>query len=278
MEEDGQLSDLFVNYFSNLFSTSNPTGIDTILEEVTPRVTEEMNLALTRNFTVEEVHSAMQQMAPLSTPGPDGMSPVFYKSFWHIVGKDVTKAALAILNEGIIPASINSTFISLIPKVKNPKKVFEFRPISLCNVFYKIIAKVLVNMLKSVLPHVVSESQSAFLSGRLIIDNVLVAFETLHYLKRKTQGKTSYMALKLDTSKAYDRVEWSFLEKIVLHLGFSVNFVAIIMSFIKSVSYVVLFNGEPMGHINPTWGASLGRPFVSLHVLIVCYWPSRATP
>ena len=146
-------------------------------------------------------------MAPLLAPGLDDMSPILYKSFWHIVGEDVTKATLAILNEGFVPDSINSTFISLIPKVKNPKKVSDFWPISLYNVFYKIIAKVLVNRLKLVLSHVVSEFQSVFLSGRLITDNVLVAFETLHYLKRKRQEKSGYMALKLDMSKAYDRVE-----------------------------------------------------------------------
>ena len=185
VEEDSRMGNLFVNYFSTLFTTSNPTSIDAILEGITPKVTEEMNLSLTRNFTAEEIHSTMQQIAPLSASGPDGMSPVFYKSFWHIVGEDVTKVVLAILSEGTIPESINSTFISLIPKVKNPKKVSEFRLISLCNIFYKIIAKVLVNRLKSVLPHMVSKSQSAFLSGKLIADNVLVAFETLHYLKRK---------------------------------------------------------------------------------------------
>ena len=152
---------------------------------------------------------------------------------------------------------------------ENPKKVSEFRPISLCNVFYKIIAKVLVNRLKSILPHVVSESQSAFLSGRLITDNVLVTFETLHYLKRKTQGNTGYMALKIDMSKAYDRVEWSFLEKMMLHLGFLANFVATIMSCIKSVSYAVLFNGEPMGHINPTRGLRQGDS-LSPYMFLLC--------
>ena len=123
------------------------------------------------------------------------------------MGGDITNAVLVALNLGIILESINTTFISLIPKIQNPKKVSDFRPISLCNVFYKLISKVLVNRLKLVFPYVVSDSQSAFLSGRLIIDNVLVAFETLHYLKGKTQGKLGFMALKLDMSKAYDRVE-----------------------------------------------------------------------
>ena len=123
------------------------------------------------------------------------------------MGGDITNAVLVALNLGIILESINTTFISLIPKIQNPKKVSDFRPISLCNVFYKLISKVLVNRLKLVFPYVVSDSQSAFVSGRLIIDNVLVAFETLHYLKGKTQGKLGFMALKLDMSKAYDRVE-----------------------------------------------------------------------
>ena len=112
-------------------------------------------------------------MAPTIAPGPDGMSPLFHKSFWHIVGDDVTSIVLNALNLGIVHESLNSTFISLIP-------------INLCNVIYKLISKMLVNRLKLVLPNIVSDSQSAFLSGRLIIDNMLVAFETLHYLKRKT--------------------------------------------------------------------------------------------
>ena len=124
-------------------------------------------------------------MAPLTAPGSDGMSPIFYKSFWHIVGGDVTNAVLTALNSGFVPKSLNHTLIALIPKIKDPKKVSDFRPISLCNVVYKLIAQVLVNRLKMILPYVVSDSQSAFLSGRLITDNVLVAFETLHYLKRK---------------------------------------------------------------------------------------------
>ncbi|XP_075674729.1 uncharacterized protein LOC142643891 [Castanea sativa] len=81
VEEDGRMGNLFVNYFSNLFTTSNPTGIDAILEGIIPKVMGEMNLNLTRNFLADEVHSAIQQMARLSAPGPNGMSPVFYKSF-----------------------------------------------------------------------------------------------------------------------------------------------------------------------------------------------------
>ena len=142
----------------------------------------------------------------------------------------------------------------MIPKVKNPKKVSEFRPISLCNVVYKLIAKVVVNRLKKLLAKMILDSQSAFLSGRLITNNILVAFETLHFLKRKTQGKLGYMALKLDMSKAYDRVEWVFLERIMHHLGIEERLIKIIMACVQSVSYAVLLNGQPVGNIKPTRG------------------------
>ena len=122
-------------------------------------------------------------MAPFTAPGPDGMSPIFYKSFWHIVGEDVTAMVLKVLNSNVVPESLNSTFITLIPKVEQPRKVSNFRLISLCNVVYKLISKVLVNRLKFFLVKAIPESQSSFLSRRLISDNVLVAFEMLHYLK-----------------------------------------------------------------------------------------------
>ena len=190
-------------------------------------------------------------MALTIAPRPDGMLPIFYKFFWHILGDDVTSIVLNALNSGIVHESLNSNFISLIPKVKSPKKVYDFRSISLYNVIYKLISKILVNCLKLVLPNIVSDSQSAFLLRRLITDNVLVVFETLHYLKRKTQGKLGYMALKLDMSKAYYWVEWIFLEKVLKHLGFADRLIKIIMSYMSLVSYVVLLNGQPVGNIKP---------------------------
>ena len=194
-------------YFKNIFSTSNPSKIDNILNGILHPVDVDVDPSVGGDFQAYEMKQALNQMAPNTAPGPDGMSPIFYKSFWHIVGEDVTAVVLQALNSSIVPESLNATFISLISKVKNPKKVSDFRPISLCNVVYKLIAKVVVNRLKKLLAKMIPDSQSAFLSGRLITDNILVAFETLHFLKRKTQGKLGYMALKLDMNKAYDMVE-----------------------------------------------------------------------
>ena len=98
---------------------------------------------------------------------------------------DVSQAVLSSLNIGNILASINHTFVTLIPKVKSPERVTEFRPIALCNILYELISKVLANRLKCFLPSVILESQSAFQSDKAISDNILIAFETLHHMKKK---------------------------------------------------------------------------------------------
>ena len=114
-------------------------------------MTDEATSFLARDFQAEEVRLALKQTAPLTAPGPDGMSPIFYKSFWHIVGNVVIAIVLKALNTSVVHKSLNTTFITLIPKIKHPKKVANFRPISLCNVIYKLISKVVVNRLKKVL-------------------------------------------------------------------------------------------------------------------------------
>ena len=133
---------------------------------------------------------------------------------------DVSQAVLSSLNSSSLLKSVNHTFITLISKVKNPKRVTEFRPISLCNVIYKIISKVIANRLKPLLNSIISKTQGPFIANRLITDNILIAFESLHNMKNNCTGKKGYMALKLDMSKAYDRMEEIFIKKILLRMGF----------------------------------------------------------
>lgn len=111
-------------------------------------------------------------MYPLKSPGPDGMPLLFFLHFWPTIGNVVTKTVLDSLNLDIISPKFNETHIVLVPKIKDPKKIIEFRPISLCNVVYKLASKTLANRLKKVLPKIISDSQSAFVHGRLITDNV----------------------------------------------------------------------------------------------------------
>ena len=194
-------------YFDNLFHAGVEDQMEECLNTVQCMVTDDMREFLSSEFIAEEVKVALFQMGPTKAPGPDGMNALFYQKFWHIVGNSIVLAVLDFLNNGNMLPDINHTNIVLIPKVKNPERMSDFRPISLCNVIYKIIFKVLANRLKQVLPQIISPTQSAFVPGRLITDNVLVAYETLHTMHSRKKGKKGSMALKLDISKAYDRVE-----------------------------------------------------------------------
>ena len=118
------------------------------LNAIQSKITDDMWEVLSSEYTTEEVKVALFQMGPTKAPGPDGMNALFYKKFWHVVGDTVVLAVLDFLNNGNMLPEINHTNIVLIPKIRNRVKMSNFRLISLCNVIYKIISKVLANRLK----------------------------------------------------------------------------------------------------------------------------------
>src|SRR3954470_1581141 len=142
---------------------------------------------------------------------------------------------LGFLNGGDLPLGLNDTSITLIPKVRHPQNISQYRPIALCPVLYKLAAKAVTNRMRLCMDDIISEEQSAFVPGRLITDNVLVAYESVHTMKRRKKGKNYSCAIKLDMMKAYDRVEWHFLEATLLRLGFSARFVRLVMKCVSSV-------------------------------------------
>ena len=135
------------------------------------------------------------------------------------------------------------------PKGEIPPKDHRVQANNLCNVVYRLISKILANRLKRVLDAVIDELQSAFVPGRLITDNVLVAFETMHCIDQRKKGKKVLTAIKLDMSKAYDRVEWVYLETMMRKMGFHERWSSLIMMCVTTVSYSMLINGEPKGKI-----------------------------
>ncbi|KAK2635086.1 hypothetical protein Ddye_029878 [Dipteronia dyeriana] len=191
---------------------------------------------LDKDFTGEEIRRSIFGMGHLKASGKDGFLAVFYQKFWDSVGMEVTKYCLEVLNKSKSLEDINETVIILIPKIQKPTNMGDYRPISLCNVLYKIIIKAMTNRLRCVLGEVISETQCAFIPGRMISDNTIVGYECVNMLKRRKR-KIGYMALKLDMSKAYDRVEWGFIEKMIFKLGFPEKWRNLIMNCISTVSY-----------------------------------------
>jgi hypothetical protein len=211
----------FLAYFQELFLAEENIEVEPCIRFLDSRVTPMMNQRLTAAVTMEEISSALNRMAALKAPGLDGFPACFYQNNWGTVHKEVCDAVTIFFEHGVLDSKLNATFLALIPKTSNPSNVSNFRPISLCNELYKLISKILANRLKTVLPEIISGTQSAFTPGRLITDNILAAYETMHHMQTGMWSKVGYMGIKLDMSKAYDRVKWSFLEVVMGKLGFS---------------------------------------------------------
>ena len=152
-----QVNDTILGFYRDLFTSANSENLADVLEVIPQVVTESMNASLTRAFTIEEVEAAVKEMAPLKAPGPDDIPPLFYQSYWSLVGSKVSQSILHYLNTGTLPQSLGHSFITLISKVKNMEYVSQFRPISLSNMLYHIFAKVLANRLKKIMPLLISE-------------------------------------------------------------------------------------------------------------------------
>nr|XP_027101745.1 uncharacterized protein LOC113722690 [Coffea arabica] len=206
-ESEEAVSTEVAKYYRNLLHSSDVGDLTEVLNGIPHTISDELNGNLMKPVLDEEIKSVIFSMNPDKAPGVDG----------HLL------------------KSVNHTVITLIPKVLNPTSLKHFRPISLCTTMYKVIAKILANRLKCVLHCCICKNQSAFIPGRQILDNIMVSHEYLHYLNNKRHGKDGFMAVKLDMSKAYDRVEWSFLEAIMQKMGFHHKWRTWIMECIRSV-------------------------------------------
>lgn len=164
---------------------------------------------------------------------------------------------------------VNKTTVCLISKVKHPQSMTELRPISLCNVLVKILSKVLSNRLKPCLKSLISDRQSAFVEGRLLTDNALITFEVNHFMKRRTQGKSGVAGLKIDISKAYDRLEWAFIRSMMDKFGFHAIWVDRVMKLVQTVSYNFVHNGNLFGNVEPHRGVRQDDP-ISPYIYIMC--------
>uniref|UniRef100_A0A453D719 Reverse transcriptase domain-containing protein n=1 Tax=Aegilops tauschii subsp. strangulata TaxID=200361 RepID=A0A453D719_AEGTS len=201
----------------------------------------------------------LKDMKLKASPGPDGFNVEFYLATWDWIGEEVTQLVTNFYQTATLPSHINNTNIALIPKKLVPLLPTDYRPISLCNVIYKIIAKSLANRLKSHLPDYIDPAQQAFIQGRRISDNIIIAQEIAHSFSLKSWNHSAFM-LKIDLAKAFDRLEWNFIVSALTRKGLHGHFINLIHACISSPTFSVLINGQPSQKFKSSRGIRQGCP------------------
>lgn len=258
--DDFSIKDSVTKHFYGVYSKTKEPGLLHQLEVLNnfPRYfnCEEAN-RIERPVTRDEVFRTLKLCCVDKSLGPDGWTLEFYLFFFDMLGDELTEAIEESRSKSQIPHQLNHTYITLIPKVDKPGSFDDYKPISLCNLFYKLISKIIAERIKSVLGASVSGEQFAFLPNRHISDAVGVAQECLHSIKSK---RLCAFVLKLDLQKYYGSVDWDLLRLILLQIGLPVEVVNWIYAYCSTHSFAVLINGTPSDYFHGNWGLRQGCP------------------
>eukprot|EP00253_Pinus_taeda_P006641 PITA_06641 len=260
LEKHEDIEKEFKDYFQEALKEqpgSREVAIKSVTQHVPKIITDDQNQNLLKQVTMQDVEEAMAQLKDGKAPGPDGFTSNFFHEFWDLISAEVWDLVEESRSMHWVLPSLNSTFIALVPKSEEANTPDKFRPIALCNVIYKLISKVVANRLKPLLPLLILTEQTGYVEGRQIMDGIILSNEVIHSLKiLKKPG----MIMKLDLSKAFDKLSWEYIQQMLLAFGFSATWTRWIMNLITSPYFSVLLNGSPSMPFRPSRGIRQGDP------------------
>jgi hypothetical protein len=240
------------NHFSDHFKASEvvrPRALDLRFRTLSYRE----GAALVRPFSMEELKMAVRDYDSYKCSGPDGVNFGFIKDFWEVMKSDLLRFVSDFHCNGKLLKGINSTFITLIPKKDSPHSLNDYRPISLVGSLYKVLPKLLANILKVV----IANTQSAFVQGRQILDGILVANEVVDEAKKLNRN---LLLFKVDFEKAYDSVDWNYLDDVMSKMSFPRLWRKWMKECVTTATAAVLVNGSPTDEFSLARGLRQGDP------------------
>lgn len=261
LSSETEIRQAFVAHFKDIYKGVSTYSIHECypieLLQGLPKIPQSMHQCLTELPSAQEIHRALMAIGPHKAAGPDGFDAKTIQDNWTEFGPSISKVVTDFFSTGVMPSQISRSNLVLIPKVEGAAKVGQFRPISVCNLIYKIISKILSIRMRPFIGRCVSNAQTAFVPGREISENIVLLREILHSFQQKGYNKKDF-CLKVDLAKAFDKMEWSYVREVLVAYGFPAMFTQWVMSCVQSAEYTLVFNGGGGGFLKPNCGLRQG--------------------